>query len=485
MFGRFFKDSKKSVDDGYNLKEDGFSESNEVGVYSFGNYRLIHKNAKELNRNAPQQTYSDTTASRTSNRQAFDVSDILKNPTAMACINKKATTIGQLDFDICMLDKDGHQLSLSSNPKDFPYKKRVQAQKVFNLLKHPNEVQTKTSFLRQISINLDLYGSAYIYFYRDNDDNILEFPSELHVLQNEYVQPEATNSKYPIYRNLSGSALAGFTSVGEKNTLKYFNISHLVSFPHQGISGINKLVSFPDLVHLDNGLYALACFVMDNSSKPDAIFTTEQDLTADRKQQISEDLSAKLKSLYNSNGNGVGETIILSNGGHLERMPLPSIQDADIRELKNQCMASICAALDVPKEIISIADSTFNNSKVAWNQFNSNTIYPIVTYLEEELNRQLFRGEHRDLYIKFNLEDLIKGDLIDQTNRQAALVKSSICTPNEIRKELGKAPIKGGDSLQMGNQNTMEDDTELNGSGQDTGGGGNISSIANMNKKNF
>ena len=472
----------------FRKKKKEFSNS---GNYSFGQSLLsFGQKGKRKAEDAFSyilNTWSVSSSTASSNKRQVNIDSVIRNSTAMSCIEKKASTIGQLEFDIFFEDEEGDLVSYKHSKKKFTRAKRIYAKQIYQLLCYPNEVQTSSSFLRQLSMSLDLYGEAYIYFEREDDTKIEQLPTAMYILDPIYIQSVATNSKYPKYQinsaNGSTDAFINLDPTPNGTYLTYFNIGKIVKLPLQGIAGINTSVSSPDLFELSNGADALCSQVLINSAKVTKVFSTPNRLTEDQAKNLKKNLEESLTNIYSKEKTNVGGVAILSEDSKLDNMPMPSIQDTDLREMQDQSMARICGLYGVPKDLLSIGDSKFNDSKVSWNQFNSTVIFPIIKMVEEVLNRQLFRN-NKELFLKFDIENLIKGDLIDQANQLSVLVGKGIITPNEARKQLGKNAIEDeeADKLQFGSS-SKADDIIVGSSPQDTGGGGNTAPTQNIGKK--
>ena len=98
---------------------------------------------------------------------------------------------------------------------------------------------------------------------------------------------------------------------------------------------------------------------------------------------------------------------------------------------------------------------------------------PLIINIEQKFADNLLSG-YPNLCIKFQTEDFLKGAPLDQMNYAVAGVNAGIITPNEAREYLGKANLPNADELK--DKNAKQ--TNISGtSPQDTGGGGNTSSI--------
>ena len=69
-----------------------------------------------------------------------------------------------------------------------------------------------------------------------------------------------------------------------------------------------------------------------------------------------------------------------------------------------------------------------------------------ITPFEEEMNLKLF-GRESDLHVRFNVDNLLRGDLLTRMNAHATAVQNGIKTPNEVRHSEELAPLPSGDEL--------------------------------------
>jgi len=80
---------------------------------------------------------------------------------------------------------------------------------------------------------------------------------------------------------------------------------------------------------------------------------------------------------------------------------------------------------------------------------------PWVIKWEQELNRKLFyEREKREVYTKFNLDGILRGDAEARATIMTAQFNSGAITSNEIRKANGYNELPGGDTRYV-NANLM------------------------------
>ena len=79
--------------------------------------------------------------------------------------------------------------------------------------------------------------------------------------------------------------------------------------------------------------------------------------------------------------------------------------------------------------------------------------------VEEEFNRKLLKPSEADLFIDLDETALLKSDKNALASYYGSLIDRGILCINEVRKELGYAPIDGGDRHIIAftdiNQNTI------------------------------
>jgi HK97 family phage portal protein len=121
----------------------------------------------------------------------------------------------------------------------------------------------------------------------------------------------------------------------------------------------------------------------------------------------------------------------------------------------------------VPPSIIGEnSRNTFSNGEQQDIQFVKYSIAPICKMEEAELEFKLMdRNNQEKLDIKFNLDYLLRGDMLSRARYEQTLVSSGILTRNEAREIENKAPLKGLDvpldpAFLTGKQNSQDNKNE-------------------------
>jgi HK97 family phage portal protein len=244
----------------------------------------------------------------------------------------------------------------------------------------------------------------------------------------------------------------------------------------QGSAGFNKGILATELVSLDQDIDLYANFIMLNGAKPSGMFVTDQVIPDAKFKEIAARLKEAWTSLTGSKSTDLskpGQGMLLDNGMKYMPLDMLTLQDADARALKQQTMKRICGLFGVPPTMIGIEEGKYNNTQTMLDEFYKSTMLPIITNIQQKFKTSLLAG-YPNLCIEFQTQDFLKGAPLDQMNYAVAGVTNGIMTPNEAREYLGKQNMAGADEL----KDTSKQARPISGtSPQDTGGGGNTSSV--------
>jgi HK97 family phage portal protein len=444
-------------------------ESNTLfGQTALGNNIL--RNVSGQQQQANNQLLYVTTSSVNTAGRVLDMSTLSRNSTVMACVNAKARSLAQLPIKIMAYSDNGKMVDAITN-SNVSIRDKTKAKAVYNLLNNPNNYQSSYEFWYQWSMWYDLSGETFTALWRKEQKNSTLTPMEMYLLDSTLITAQITPTRYPTYR-LSTSTY-GFN---KDEPLDYFQVIHASEMAWQGSAGFNKGILAAELVSLDQDIDLYANFIMLNGAKPSGMFVTDQVIPDAKFKEIAARLKEAWTSLTGSRSTDLskpGQGMLLDNGMKYMPLNMLTLQDADARELKTQTMKRICGLFGVPPAMIGIADMKYNNTQSMMDEFYKSTMCPLITNIEQKFKASLLNG-YPNLCIQFQTENFLKGAPQDQMNYAVAGVNSGIITPNEAREYLNKQNLDGADEL----KDTLKQVKPLTGtSPQDTGGGGNTSSI--------
>jgi HK97 family phage portal protein len=453
----------------FNRKNKNQKESNTLfGQTALGNNILRNTGASQ----ALQQMLYVTTSSATQAGRTVDMSVLSRNSTVMACLAAKARALSQLPIQI-MAYNDKDILVNACHDPSIGARDKIKARQVYSLLTNPNNFQSQYEFWYQFSMWLDMAGECYTVLWRKDQNKPDQTPLEMYVLDATLITTQLTETRYPMY--VLSTPTYGFS----KNTpLDYWQVIHLMEMGWQGSGGWNKGTLLAELVGLDQDIDLYANYVMQNGAKPSGLFVTDQVIPDSKYKEIAARLKEGWSQLTGSrptDPSKPGQGMLLDNGMKYMPVDMLSIQDADLAALKEQTMKRICGVFGVPPQMISVGEGKFNNTQSMLDEFYKSTISPLLTNVEQKLKMSLLQG-FPNLHIQFQTENFLKGAPLDQMNYSVAGVNAGIFTPNEARKYLGLAEIDDSIANSL-NKSSSKSEPIAGSSPQDTGGGGNVSSV--------
>ena len=412
-----------------------------------------------------QQLLYVTTSSVTDAGRTVDISTLSRNSTVMACVGVKARALAQLPIKIMVKMDDGTFVDALQSDK-VTTREKAKAKQVLNLLTQPNNFQSQYEFWYQWSMWQDLAGETFTLWWRKNQEDSMQTPTEAYNLDATLITVRLTPTRYPAYQLSTPSY--GFN---KDEPLAAHQVMHISEAAWQGAAGFNKGILATELVALDQDIDLYANFIMQNGAKPSGMFVTDQVIPDAKYKEVASRLKeawANMTGSRQQDASKPGQGMLLDQGMKYEKLEMLTLQDADCRELKNQTMKRICGLFGVPPAMIGIADQKYNNTQTMMDEFYKATMYPMVVNLEQKLNQQLFRG-FPNLCVRFDTKDFLKGAPIDQMNLVVAGVNAGILTPNEAREYINMPKLDGADELKEDSKAT---DPLPKSSAQDTGGGG-------------
>ena len=99
-----------------------------------------------------------------------------------------------------------------------------------------------------------------------------------------------------------------------------------------------------------------------------------------------------------------------------------------------------------PAFLHNLERATFSNVEQQDLNLVKHCVLHWVEQIEQELNAKLF-GSTRNRYIEFDLNGLLRGDLVARMSAYASAVQTGIMMPNEVRRRENLPDAPGGDTL--------------------------------------
>lgn len=317
-----------------------------------------------------------------------------------------------------------------------------------------NGFQTYKEARQVTRIHLDLTGTAFwVMTEAKNGKNRVEFyilnPTKVTIKTDQFGLPKAY-----VFTDSNGQE-----NVIEPDNLIYFKEPN----PKNWLKGWGALQA-SRYAHNTNELahkYNMNWF--GNSGRPEG-FLIAEGISEPERQRLETMLKQKYGSVRNSRKVGVLNKKI----EYLEVMKTQ--KELDFANSINAMRDEILALHGVPKALVGLDDSTYNNAEQAIKIFQQYTLKPMLelemAIYNEQLIPKYYKKDREDIY--FHYEDPVEEDQDANVERTTKLYQAGIITLNEARKEIGEDEVDDGDEfksevieLPMEEEKPEEDNDEL------------------------
>lgn len=340
--------------------------------------------------------------------------------SVFSCINVKANYVAKLPLQVFQETNDS--------------RKRVKDHPVSYLLEtRPNPYQSPFSFWQTVEIHRNTYGVSYIKKeYKGTKITALYIldPSLVTVVINKDSKTKETKVFY-----------VEATEEGQN----VYTEDEIIRFAYFSLDGFITKSPLTVLRETLNITYKQTEFLKsyyDSGTLSRGVIETDEPLGKDAKENI--------RSSWLAHTSGIGnysKVAVLDGGLKYKPLTIP-LQDAELINTQKFNIEEIARTFNVPLHMInSMEGATFSNIESQSMSFVNNTISPICTSIEQELNYKLFSTSERQkgYYVKFNMASVLRGDSQARANYYKTMVDMGAYSINEVRALEDKMAIEHGD----------------------------------------
>ncbi len=128
-----------------------------------------------------------------------------------------------------------------------------------------------------------------------------------------------------------------------------------------------------------------------------------------------------------------GRKVLAMPAGHELKQIGFKANEMQLVELQRFIIEQIARIYSIPPIFLQdLTNGTFSNSEQQDLHFVKHTIKRWVEQAEQEMNLKLF-GRNSKMFVKFNVDGLLRGDFKTRMEAHAASIQNGIRTPNEVR----------------------------------------------------
>ena len=336
--------------------------------------------------------------------------------TVYRCVNLIADSVAQLPFEPYKVDSKG-------------YKKKYQKHPSYHVLNcEPNARMTRYTFIKLLISSMLLRGNGYAYIVREANGDV----KELIYLPPEYVTIIPPKYIYePVRYNVTGFDFE----------VEARDMIHLLNYSYDGVTGISTLTFARDTLELSSNSEEHARNFFGGGCNVGGILTVQASLNSKQK----EDIKSSWNKAFSANSGQSNGLAVLE--GNMNYQPISvNSKDAQLLETRAFNVVDICRFFNVsPVMAFDLSHSSYSTVEATNISFLSTTLQPVLSKIELEFKRKLFKN-HADIDIKFDVAELLRTDKSSQSEYYQKMILNGVMSINEVRKELNLIPVKGGDT---------------------------------------
>lgn len=347
--------------------------------------------------------------------------DMLSYHTVFACLSLISGDIGKLRF-------------VPKSRKDGVLQQTVS--RIDRLLGKPNSMQTWQQFAECWILSKLSHGNTYIYKQRDIFGDVWQ----LVVLNPERVTPLISDDGQVFYR-IHRDKTYGITEL----TLPASEIIHdRFNCLYHPLVGISPITASAISISQGSAIQASQTTLFQNAARPGGVLSVPTAITREKAEEI--------KMHWNKTYQGLkqGGIAVLGDGAKYEGITMSSSDTQMIEQLK-MTAEIICSVFHVPAFKVGIGTIPAGQKVSDLNEiYYSDCLQALIEAMENLIDSELL-GD--GVEIEADLGSLIRMDGASQMAYLKEGTLSGIMSPNEARATLGLAPVVGGESPLMQQQN--------------------------------
>lgn len=334
-----------------------------------------------------------------------------------ACISAYAQTVAMCPGDHWVTEENGGR-------------KRAVASALTRWLRKPNDYESISDHLMNLTRRMYERGEAFAVAIRNNRNEIVE----THIMR--HGQPLIGNDG-SIFYWLGGNEIAerrfDFAMPIPARDVLHLRL-HTPQHPLKGISPI--LATVLERAMAGAALNQQVAFYI-NQARPSFILETDEKLTSDQ----AKDLRKRWEEM--SQGENAGGTPILSWG--LKAKPVSmSPADARLADMLKITDQAIALAFRMPLQVLGVGSTPFASTEALMSSWKSSGLGFCLNHIEEAIGALFGLKGQPDEYLEFDTEALLRSNFKEMIEGLARGTISGIYAPDEARNKMGLPAVAGG-----------------------------------------
>ena len=289
----------------------------------------------------------------------------------------------------------------------------------------PSSYTVQFDILSHLMVSVTRWGNGYLRIHRDRSFR----PVGLEMLMPYDVTPCKTSDDRVVYR-ISGVSKA----------LESYDIVHLKGLGTDGIVGKSPIALHRENLGLSLEVQSYGERFFSKGGNTSSVLEYPGALKKEQLENLRTQFAEIFQGLENAH-----KPMILEGGMKYNRINIP-LEDAQFIATRKYQKNEIATIFGVPPHMIAdLERATNNNIEHQGMEFVMYSLMPYLVKIESEVNRKLlFEDEQDELYFKFNVNSLMRGDTKTRSEYYRNMFHIGAMSPNEIRELEEMNPYKGG-----------------------------------------
>ena len=310
----------------------------------------------------------------------------------------------------------------------------------------PNPEMSSFVFRETLMTHLLLWGNAYAQIIRNGKGEVIA----LYPLMPDRMRVERNAARHIIYVYNTSDEDSGDREY-RTVTLNRDDVLHIPGLGFNGLIGFSPISMAKNAVGAAIATEEYGSKFFANGAQPSGVL--EHPGTIKDVERLRE----MWQSQYGGSGNA-HKTPVLEEG--LKYTPISiSPEQAQFLETRKFQIDEIARIFRIPPHMIGdLEKSSFSNIEQQSLEFVKYTLDPWVVRWEQSLRRSLLTGlEKKELFWKFNVDGLLRGDYVSRMNGYAVARQNGWMNANDIREleNMDEIPEELGGDLYLINGNML------------------------------
>lgn len=337
-----------------------------------------------------------------------------------ACISAYAQTVAMCPGDHWRLNANGGR-------------ERITDSALCRILRAPNDYQSISDFLLNLTWQLYQHGEAFALALRNGRNEV----ETLHLMASRNCSAMVAEDGSVFY-HLAGNEIIERRFNGSALTVPARNVLHVrLKTPRHPLKGDSPILSAALDIAAGNAAVRRQIAFFANEARPSIMLSTDAVLTRDQAMQIKEAWDAQTR------GAGVGGTPILS-GGFKPVVVSSTAVDAQLAETLQMSDQAVALAFRVPLQILGIGGTPYASTEMLMQSWIASGLGFALNHIEEAFGLLFKLRGQPDEYVEFSTKALLRSAYKDRIEALARGVQGGIYSPDEARAEEELPAVPGG-----------------------------------------